>query len=343
MAELRFDPITRKWMVIAADRGARPSDYPGSGSGTDGGGPCPFCRGNESMTPPEVMAVRDPGTAPDTPGWTIRVIPNRYPAFSPALPFHPVSEGLYDFSPAFGIHEIVVEAPEDDLQMADMDLPRIGKILAVYRSRLNVMRETGKFTAVLVFRNYGEAAGASLSHPHSQIVAIPVLPSLTATEIESFRAHLHGTDRCLMCDLISQEIGKGERVIIHRDGYLAYVPFPSGFPYQVRIVPTDHRENFQDSNDGDLAGFASILKEALTRLRKGLNDPPYNFILHTAPFLPESPYHWYLDVTPRITTTAGFEWGTGFSINTVTPEDAAAALRNAGPPFLDQTWYPVIK
>lgn len=331
MAELRFDPITGEWVVVAADRGSRPSDYPGSGSGArvHGQDACPFCPGNESMTPPEVMAVRDPGTAPNTPGWTIRVIPNKYPAFSPDLPFHPVSEGLYDLSPAFGIHEIVVESPEDDLRMADMDLLCLGNILAVYRSRLKAIGETGKFAAALIFRNYGKAAGASLSHPHSQIVGIPVLPRLVAAELESFRAHLSETGQCLMCGLISQEIGEADRVIIHRDGFLAYAPFPSGLPYQFRIVPTDHGENFQDSADGDLAAFASVLKEALARLRNGLDDPPYNFILHTAPFLSEGPYHWYLDVTPRITTTAGFEWGTGFCINTVSPEEGAAVLRDA--------------
>ena len=320
-------------MVIAADREARPSDYhvnePGSHGDRDG--PCPFCPGNESMTPPEVMAVRDPGTAPDTPGWSIRVIPNRYPAFSPEYPFSPVSDGLYESSPAFGIHEIVVESPEDSLHMADMDLARIGKIIKVYRNRLRTIATTEKFAAAIIFRNYGEAAGASLSHPHSQIVALPVLPRLMAVEVESFRGYLRGTGKCLMCGLVAQEMAQMERVIIHRDGYLASAPFPSGFPYQIRVVPTDHRENFQDSDGRGMEGFASILKEVLGRLKDGLCDPPYNFMLHNRPFIQECPYHWYLDVTPRISTTAGFEWGTGFCINTVSPEDAAAVLRDAGP------------
>lgn len=343
MSELRYDPLKQNWVIIATERAVRPMHFnrgeerPAEGSCKT----CPFCPGNESRTPPEIMAIREPDTAPNTPGWKVRVIPNKFPALSLENPPKRYGRGNYDIVSGFGVHEVVVETPEDSLQMVDFSIQQLRDVFFTYRERLRDLKKDERLRYIMVFKNYGQEAGASLFHSHSQIIGIPVTPNLVATELASARDYYGQKERCMMCDILYQEVQDGERVVINQEKFIAYAPFASSFPFELRIVPKDHSHDFGSADENTLQHFASVVKEVLQRLKKVLNDPPYNFILHTSPPQTRRPgkpdywasiendFHWYLELIPRMTMVAGFEWGTGFHINPTSPEDAAGFLREA--------------
>ena len=343
MSELRYDPVRKTWVIIATERGMRPinvqkHDYfriaPSESV-------CPFCPGNESRTPPEIMAVRDPGSSPNGPGWKIRVIPNKFPALTIESPQKRYGKGIYDVVSGFGAHEVIVETPDNTRQMADFPLPHLQEVFGVYRSRLRDLMRDVRFRYIMIFKNHGFEAGASLCHSHSQLIAIPVTPSLVAVELASMREYYRLKERCMMCDLIHQELEDSERIVINEEKFVVYTPFASNFPFELRIAPKKQSHDFSLADDDTLAHFAAVMKEVLARLRKVLDDPPYNFILHTAPPMThrvgkpyywssiEDDYHWHLELIPRMTMIAGFEWGTGFQINPTSPEDASRFLREA--------------
>ncbi|MDF1535250.1 MAG: galactose-1-phosphate uridylyltransferase [bacterium] len=343
MSELRYDPIRKTWVIIATERGMRPThihrhEKPGKPAPK---GVCPFCPGNEDRTPPEIMAIRDQGTAPNSEGWRVRVIPNKFPALTIESSQERYGKGIYDVVSGFGAHEVIVETPNDDEQMVDFSIAHLRDVFSVYRDRLSDLRRDSRFRYVLIFKNYGSEAGASLCHSHSQIIAIPVTPSLVAVELASARDYYQRKERCMMCDIIHQELEDGDRIVINEELFVAFTPFASSFPFELRIAPKRHNHDFSTIDEDHLQHFASVVKELLARLSRVLNDPPYNFILHTSP--PEayragkpeywtsisSDYHWYLELVPRMTMIAGFEWGTGFQINPTSPEDAARFLREA--------------
>ena len=341
MSELRYDPVRKTWVIIAAARGMRPSDM-GSREATGTFVPrafCPFCPGNEDRTPPEILAVREPGSKPDGPGWKIRVIPNKFPALTLDTPPCSSRMGIYKMAEGFGTHEVVVETPSDVEQMADFTVGHLGEVFAVYRDRLVDLGKDERFESIMVFKNYRPEAGASLRHSHSQIIATPVLPNLLEVEMASAHEHFVHRKRCLICDIIRQEQENGERIVVDSDLFIAFTPFASRFPLELRVVPRIHGHDFTLLEGGHFHHLAVIVKDVLTRLRGVLDDPPYNLILHTAPPTarrttgPDRPgrmedeYHWYLELIPRVTTIAGFEWGTGFQINPTSPEDAARLLR----------------
>lgn len=341
MSELRYDPIRKSWVIIAAERSLRPSDHrrPGSARKHGPAGSCPFCPGNEMITPPEVYALREPGTLPDAPGWLIRVVPNKYPVLQHNIPLQRSSRGLYDVSSGFGVHEILVETPDAGLQMDGFTLKHLGNVFITLRERIVELKKDRRLHYIMAFKNYGEEAGASLFHSHSQIIGVPVIPNLISAELASFREHFRAAGSCLMCDIIHQEVEDARRIVAESKEFISFVPYPSGFPFEVRIAPKVHHHDFASAKDTVLKSFARIVRETLRRLKKVLNDPPYNFMLHTSPATYDragkpgfwksivKDYHWYLDIIPRTNMIAGFEWGTGFYINTTLPEEAAALLR----------------
>jgi len=345
MSELRYDPFKRTWVIIASERGQRPSDnqFPESdtvqGEMAAGGTACPFCPGNEAMTPPEILAIREPDTGPDTPGWKVRVIPNKYPALTTESPFSPEVLGPHMIGAGFGIHEIIIETPEDNLPIEDLPVEHLADVLKIYVERLSELNGDGRFRTVLLFKNHGAEAGATLGHSHSQIMAIPVVPNLITDELSSCREHFHKSGRCMMCRIIEEETQERVRVVVEDDRYLVFAPFSSSVPFELRIVPREHCQDFSRVEDADLTHLSEVMKQTLKRLNTALDDPPYNFILHTSPPPPvkkgdessglvEEYYHWYFELTPRTTRPAGFEWGTGFFINPTAPEEAAEVLRN---------------
>jgi UDPglucose--hexose-1-phosphate uridylyltransferase len=341
MSELRYDPIRKTWVIIATERGMRPTDIRSHGQAglQVSRAFCPFCLGNEDRTPPEILAVRKPGAQPNGPGWKIRVVPNKFPVLTTETPQHISDKGIYKVAAGFGTHEVIVETPSDVQQMADFNIAHLSEVFAVYQSRLIDLERDERFRSVMIFKNYGSAAGASLRHSHSQVIAIPVMPNLLELELAGAHDYYLHKKRCIMCDIILRELADGERIVIDEDLFVAFTPFASSFPFELRITSKNHNHDFTLLDNNHLHHLAEIIKDVLVRLRDILEDPPYNLILHTGPPVREhvnnpdyllavkDSYHWYFELIPRMTTIAGFEWGTGFQINPTSPEDAARFLR----------------
>lgn len=341
MPELRKDPVSDRWVVVSSERGRRPSDFGAVSVSEESAGVkfCPFCDGNEAKTPPEITAWRKPGTAPNTAGWDVRVIPNKFPALVIEGEVNRTGIGFFDMMSGIGAHEVIVETPRHDLTIADMEDSHVEKILWAYKQRLLDLEKDTRFRYILVFKNYGTAAGASLSHPHSQLIATPITPRYVKLELSNSRAYFREKERCIFCDIIRQELGAGVRLVYENEYFVVIAPFASRFPFEVWLLPRRHEHGFQIMPDEERLLLARCLKDILKRLKKTLNDPPYNFVLHTAPNPVPRPgkpdywgtvqydFHWHIEIIPRLTKMAGFEWGSGLYINPTSPEEAAKYLR----------------
>jgi len=339
MPELRYDPLMKRWVIIATERAARPSDL----TSTAKYGhiqKCPFCEGNESFTPPEIMAVRDPHTQPNSPGWKVRVVPNKYPALKTDATSKRMKDGLHERIDGKGAHEVIIESPKHNVDLTDLSNEEIKWVLSVYRQRIRALYKDSHLKYALLFKNHKKAAGASLGHLHSQIIATPIIPQNVKIKLTASQEYFKQNKNCLICDLIQQEIQNKKRIITKNNGFIAIAPYASHFPFEIFIAPLKHSHNFVDISDKDLERFSPFLKDILLRIKLLLEDPPFNFVLHTSPnpdsklkapdkweSLP-SAYHWHIDIIPRLIRIAGFEWGSGFYINPSTPETAARYLRN---------------
>lgn len=335
-SQYRFDPLQQRWVIIASERGKRPVDFsppPETRTATFN----PFAPGHEDKTPPEILSLPGENGEP----WKIRVVPNKFPALR--VEGQPIREpeGIYDNIAGVGAHEVIIETPDPESTIAERSLDDITDLLGVYRSRIQDLSRDPRLRYILVFKNHGSFAGASLSHPHSQIMATTVTPRIVQNELTACREHFLSKERCLICDIIQQEIQSRERLISIDDHFIAFCPYASRFPFEVFIAPRKHSHDYTRTEKPDLRALAGILRDVLRRLKKSLNDPPYNFVLHTTPNLAGIPkgrenwpnlsldFHWHLELLPRMTNVAGFEWGTGIYINPTPPEKAAAYLRDA--------------
>ncbi len=330
MPELRKDPIYGRWVIIATERSRRPSDFAPEERRSIGGF-CPLCEGNEDRTPPEVLAFRENGTPPNSPGWLLRVVPNKFPALRIEGNLNREGDGIYDKMNGIGAHEVVVETPYHHETLATLPLKAVENVLWAYRERIIDLRRDERLRYVMVFKNYGSAAGASLEHSHSQIIALPIIPTRVREEIEGSKNYFQYKDRCVFCDVIRQELRQKTRVITENSGFVSLSPFASRFPFETWILPKVHQPSYECS-EGDLyRQAAEILSDTLRRLKQVLDDPPYNYILHTSssPDQDRDYYHWHIEIMPKLTKVAGFEWGTGFYINPTPPEEAAEYLREA--------------
>ncbi|NOZ02069.1 MAG: galactose-1-phosphate uridylyltransferase [Deltaproteobacteria bacterium] len=338
MPELRHDPIQKRWVIVATERARRPSDFKIERD-NKGNGNCPFCFGHEGTTPPEIRAFRDPSTEPNTEGWKVRVVPNKFPALRIEGDAERAARGQYDRMNGIGAHEVIIETPHHDKDLADLPVEDVALVLQMYRERLLDLQNDPRFRYILVFRNRGSSAGASLSHPHSQLIATPITPRTVAIELESARDHFSLKERCIFCDIIAQELEQHSRVVAADEDFVSWCPYASRFPFEVTLAPRVHSHDFGTMDNEMTMKMARHLREVLRRIKHSLDDPPYNYMLHTAPayhLKPRRPgywatievdWHWHLEILPRLTKTAGFEWGTGFYINPTPPEDAARFLR----------------
>jgi len=330
MPELRKDPIHGRWVIISTERSRRPSDFTAEERRPIGGF-CPLCEGNEDRTPPEILAFRDNGTPPDSPGWTLRVVPNKFPALRIEGELDREGEGIYDKMNGVGAHEVVIETPRHEEILATLPLKGVNNVLHAYRERIIDLRRDQRLRYVLVFKNHGLAAGASLEHSHSQIIALPIVPKRVSEEIEGAKTYFNFKDRCVFCDIIRQELQQKRRIITENKSFLAIAPFASRFPFETWILPKTHYCSFEHMDLSLYEQAAQILSDTLQRIYRVLNDPPYNFVIHTSSF-PEvdaEHYHWHFEIMPKLTKVAGFEWGTGFYINPTPPEEAAEYMREA--------------
>ena len=329
MPELRKDPITGRWVIIATERAKRPSDFVRDKVQIRGSGFCPFCSGNETKTPPEIIAYRSDGSSRNAPGWSLRVVPNKFPALGIEGPLSRQGEGLYDKMSGIGAHEVIIETPDHSKTLATLPPRQIEDVLWAYRDRILDLKKDRRFKYVMLFKNHGEAAGASLEHTHSQLIALPVVPKRVREETDGAREYFRFRERCIFCDIIRQELESGIRVISDTPAFIAIAPFAPRFPFEIWIIPRVHQSAFEDSQKQEFEQLSLVLKDMLMRLDKVLDYPPYNYIIHTSP-IPETPndhYHWHLEIMPKLTKIAGFEWGTGFHINPTPPEESAKFLR----------------
>jgi UDPglucose--hexose-1-phosphate uridylyltransferase len=296
-----------------------------------GGRFCPFCPQSETKTPPELLAYRTSG-APNEPGWTLRVVPNKFPALRVEGDFDRQGDGLYDRMNGIGAHEVVIETPDHQLTMATMSDKAVEDVFWSFRDRFLDLKKDKRMRYILAFKNHGEGAGASLEHSHSQLIALPVVPRTVTEEIEGSRKYFELRDRCIFCDMIRQELNEGVRVVVETEHFVAIAPYASRFPFEIWVLPRRHFSHFEDTDAAAFHNLGWVMPVVLREIDKVLERPAYNFMIHTAPLQePElASYHWHIELIPKLTKVAGFEWGTGFYINPTPPEEAARFLREAG-------------
>ncbi|HZD60641.1 MAG TPA: galactose-1-phosphate uridylyltransferase [Anaerolineae bacterium] len=326
MPELRQDPVTGQWLVVAKERAKRPHDFIQRGTTTPQA--CPFEYGHESMTPPETLAFRPGGSAPNTPGWTVRVVPNKFPAFTPEN-HEETARGLYRSRKAYGIHEVIIHGPEHDLSLATYPDDQVAEVLRAYKLRYEYHKSQPYTHYVQIIINHGKDAGASLEHSHSQLFAIPLIPELPGAELKGAANYYAKNERCIYCDIIASEIAEDVRVVEQSEHFIAFVPYAARLPFETWIIPLQHKPQFETISDGERMELASIFRRVLSRFYNGLSDPPYNMYLHTSPpgYGLTDTYHWHMSIIPKLTIQAGFELGTGMTINVTIPEDSAEFLR----------------
>ncbi len=332
MSELRKDPVTGRWVIISTERGKRPSDFAHPKSKAKGTF-CPFCPGNEDKTPPEILAFRQEGSPPNGSGWRLRVVPNKFPALRVEGEVSREGVGLYDKMSGIGAHEVIIETPNHEETLSTMPSKSFEDVLWAYRDRMLDLKKDLRLRYAMLFKNHGEEAGATLEHPHSQLVALPIVPHLVMEEMAGARDYYGYKERCIFCDIIRQEIQQGERVILENNEFLVISPFAAFSPFESWILPKRHVSFFEESQIHEIQSLGVIFQETLKRMEKALNFPPYNFTLHTTPFKERhlEYYHWHFEIIPKLTKFAGFEWGSGFFINPTLPEEAAKFLRELGP------------
>lgn len=322
MSELRLNPLTGRWVTIASNRGGRPGelispDLPFAPDAADR--PCPFCPGNEEATPPSLEEYGTDGA------WSVRVVPNRYPAFSGSDPMRVDKLGpVFTQADASGIHEVLVLSPGHHDTWADLDDKQAGLVMAAIRDRMEDHgRQTAtRYTQAIV--NAGREAGASLEHPHGQLLGIPFVPGEIVEEQRGFE-RFEGS--CLLCTVADAEVDAGHRVVHADERVVLVCPFWSASPYEVLAIPRHHSEHLVDASPKDLVAVGRALRDVLAMLRDVMGHVSYNLVFHTAPHHQTGGFHWHVHVNPRITSVAGFEQGTGVMINIVPPEQAAQHLR----------------
>lgn len=345
MPELRKDPLIDRWVIIATERGRRPSDFTPEPLAAPSGH-SPFTPGNETKTPPELFQIgRKDGAPADTQGWRVRVVPNKFPALSPAGStageLDSPAGGLFKKMNGVGAHEVVVEHPQANWDIADAVPEEMSEILAAYIARNRALQNDARYRHILTFRNFGTAAGASINHPHSQIIALPVVPKQVREQLEIARDYFKLNGRSVFGDLLQQEGEDGARIVEDGAHFVVLCPYASRFPFEMSIYPKRQQNDFTRMNAEEIAALSEVLPRTLRRIKRALGNPAYNMMFQTSPTTTqrtddptdwatiEQDYCWHIDILPRLTQVAGFEWGTGFYINPVSPESATQFLREA--------------
>ena len=329
MSQMRFNPVTRHWVIISEDRDDRPNEFHQpdertqrhSGEWRDD---CPFCPGNEDPTAEELARVED-----EAGNWLIRTVYNKFPALHSQTNVKKNSNGTFLSMEAAGQHEVVIEHPQHDLQPASIAPDHLAQLLRVYRDRYTALRKLDHIENITLFRNHGIRAGTSLEHPHSQVIAAPIVPPqvrLRLLDAEQFHAK---NGACLFCCVLEDELAAEERIIEVSPGFVGFVPYAALSPYHQWIFPRRHSSSFDDMTAEEIDDLARLLSRMMIRMRDGIGDPDFNLSVRSAPTgVADSPFfHWYIALVPRINRLAGFELGTGMHINPLPPERAAEQLR----------------
>lgn len=328
MPELRYNTAAREWVIIATERAKRPEDFAPKPEdlSAESSAKCPFCPGREDKTPDEIFAIKDEK------GWRIRVVPNAFPALSSTgEPTREKSVAGFMKMNGVGKHEVIIESPDHEQVIATMDDKQVEDIYRAYRERYIALSKDPRFEAIILFKNHGRNAGTSLHHPHSQIIATPVVPRFLQDRIEIAEDHYNDLGSCLYCDMAEKEKQEGDRIILETENFVVFEPFASRQPFETWILPKTHSSDFRKISDSGLVELSKTVKTVLGKLYRALKNPSFNYAVYSAPCKsPDTAYfHWSLKIFPRITNLAGFEIGSGMMINTVIPETAAKYLREA--------------
>ncbi len=336
LPELRKDPLSGRWVILAPQRATRPQDL-GTARDVPVLARCPFCPGGEIGTPAEVLAVRDVGSIANGPGWRVRVVPNKYPAVvempdkqtAVVAMFHSSSNSHLPTQPGRGVHEVIIESPRHLYTNTQQTPDELAEVVWVYRERLRALSQNREWQYGLIFKNVGFAAGASLEHLHSQLITLPIVPSAIQETLKLTAEFHHQRGACYYCDLIANEVADGTRIVAENERFVALCPYAGRFAFETWIIPKRHNAAFSQADDSELHELSPMLMDVLRKLEVGLDNPAYNYAIRTTPFDRQNAehYHWHIEIFPRVTRLAGFELSTDFYINVVRPEDAAALLR----------------
>ncbi|KAL8062263.1 hypothetical protein ABFX02_02G136200 [Erythranthe guttata] len=327
--EIRKDAVHNRWVIFSPARARRPSDYkskhdPNPNPKTKTQTECPFCAGHEHECAPEIFRFPPESTS----DWKIRVIQNLYPALSRQLdPPLDTEFGAGPVTvPGFGFHDVVIESPAHPVHLTDLSPPQLADVLLTYKKRIDQLRAIDSVKYVQVFKNHGASAGASMSHSHSQIMALPIIPPTASARIDSTKEYFAQTGKCSVC-----QVRKDDLLIDQSSHFISVVPFAATYPFEIWIIPRDHSSHFHDLDNDKAVDLGGLLKLTLAKMCLQLNEPPYNLMIHSAPLRIDStqlPFtHWFIQIVPQLTTVGGFELATGCYINPVLPEDAAEVLR----------------
>jgi UDPglucose--hexose-1-phosphate uridylyltransferase len=316
--------------VVSTERTKRPADFHRTQVVIRNQGVCPFCPGNESHTPPEVLAYRSSG-GPNQPGWSTRVMPHRFPALRVEGELNRAGDGLYDRMNGIGAHEVIVDCPEHVASLADTAEDNVRGVFLAYRDRALDLKRDPRFEYIQLFKNQGEVAGGALEHSHTELIALPLVPHNLQMELKGAARYFEFRNRCVFCDIVRQELANRSRIVLEGAHVLVLAPFASRSPFELWVLPKRHASHFEAQPDEIYRDFAATLQTVLGRLDRALERPAYNFVLHTAPLRQgeiES-FDWHLEIVPRLSRTGGFAVGTGFYLNPTPPEEAARFLRES--------------
>lgn len=327
MPELRQNLATKEWVIIASERARRPEEFVKKEEKRitpEFVEKCPFCPGNEAMTPSDIFSIKDEN------GWRIRVIPNKFAALISGIEnSKPHLSGLSRHMSGFGYHEVIIETPKHNLTTALLDVSYVKDIIISYRERYLELSRDKRVHLIIIFKNHGEAAGTSLEHPHSQLVATPIVPLHIRTRIDEAMRYYDDHQKCVFCRMIEEEIKNKERIVLENESFVAFIPYAAFSPFHLWLLPKMHYPQFSDIKDKEIEDMAHILKGVLRKLHLGLSNPDFNYVIRSSPldFGRGDYFHWYLSIVPRVNKAAGFELGSGMFINTSIPEESAKFLR----------------
>ena len=328
-SSVRTDPIRGHRTIVAQERVRRPGGFIVAVDPPDPA-PCAFCPGSEGNTPPEVFAFRASGGHANDPTWSVRVVPNQLPALRTETTLAREAAGLYDVVSGVGAHEVIIESPAHVRSLDELGKEPFAAVAYAWQERLLDLQRDFRLRYPVIFRNTGRAAGALLSHAHSQLIALPFVPLEIERELAAFRAHDLAHERCLLCDLLRQESHGGERIVYENESFVVLAPFASRTPFELWIAPKRCEGRFERSSAGERSHFGDAMFTAMRKTNRALDNPALRFALRTAPFgeRTEPVYHWRAELWPVLLPVGGFELGTGAAINPVAPETAAEVLRD---------------
>ncbi|MEM1171874.1 MAG: galactose-1-phosphate uridylyltransferase [Cyanobacteria bacterium P01_H01_bin.35] len=333
MTELRQNLITRDWVIIATERAKRPDDFTKPDKSQivipSYQPDCPFCLDNEHLTGPESFRLKDNNS------WRVRAVPNKYPALTPIGEKVRKVDKNFRSMTGVGFHEVIIEHPLHNVTIPLLDIKDIVNIFRVYRLRYSQIKQDKRIQTILIFKNHGKGAGTSLEHPHSQLVATPIVPYQLRIRIQEAMRYFDDTGECLFCRTLADELAAEERIVYATKDFVSFIPYAALSPFHTWIFPRRHSSSFDEITESEMLDLADNLKTVLAKLYYGLNNPDYNFIIRSIPTDEKRTdyFHWYLAIVPRVSLAAGFEMGSGMFINTTVPEKNASFLRSVDIPI----------